>query len=797
MGVRTILIYKPYTMKNFIRLYVILFLLLIINETGIAQNVGINDDGSTPDNSAMLDVKSTSKGFLAPRLTTLQRTSISSPASGLMVYDTDLQLYYYYNGATWQTVGQVGGSSKWSDGTNSIYSNNNTNAVVYSSGQPYCIYGKVSVSGSGSGWGKDNVKAGIFGMSHSQSYHAGVYGWVEGTSVANEAAVLGAYSSAIFGGLGFTDGTNIWAGYFEGPVKITGGSPAAGKVLTSDASGGATWQSVSGTAWGLSGNAGTVDGTHFIGTTDDVPLNFRVNNTNAGKITSNGQTLFGYQAGNSNSSVYNTAIGFKALYTNSTADYNTAIGYKSLYENSSGTDNVGVGYLSLESNTSGSNNIALGSATLTKNTQGWYNVAIGYNALYHNSVAISNIAIGNASLFYNTTSGYNIAIGYDALYRQSFENGGTPYEGNNIAIGKKALYNNQPLDPAESSANIAIGTEALYSNSRAKNNIALGYNALYYNQASSRNIAIGYEALYNNVGWGLGSDDNIAIGYQSLYNNNPTTSTNGDHNIAIGASALKDNTIGSNCTAIGLNALTSNTEGIENTALGYNALPANTDGDYNIAVGVNVLNALSHGYENTVVGCYTLNGSVVNGVRNTAMGYNAIFSGDYSNSSAIGAYTSVTDHNQVRLGSSSVSSIGGNVGWTNLSDKRVKNDIKENVQGLAFIKLLRPVTFHYNVRKQNELLGVNDKEEWKGKYDIEKIAFSGFIAQEVEEAAKNAGYDFSGVDKSGSIMGLRYSEFTVPLVKAVQELNDKNMALEKDVENLKKEIEDMKKLLAK
>lgn len=66
-----------------------------------AQNVGINADGSVPANSAMLDVKSTSKGFLLPRMTTLERNAISNPENGLMVFCTDCgmgTLSVYTNG---------------------------------------------------------------------------------------------------------------------------------------------------------------------------------------------------------------------------------------------------------------------------------------------------------------------------------------------------------------------------------------------------------------------------------------------------------------------------------------------------------------------------------------------------------------------------------------------------------------------------------------------------------------------------------------------------------------------------
>jgi len=63
-----------------------------------AQSVAINTDASSPHNTAILDVKSDSKGLLIPRLTTLQRTSIAGPALGLTVFDTDTYNYWVYRG---------------------------------------------------------------------------------------------------------------------------------------------------------------------------------------------------------------------------------------------------------------------------------------------------------------------------------------------------------------------------------------------------------------------------------------------------------------------------------------------------------------------------------------------------------------------------------------------------------------------------------------------------------------------------------------------------------------------------
>jgi len=76
-----------------------------------AQNVGVNSDGSSPNSSAMLDVSSTNKGFLAPRMLSSERVAISTPATGLLVYQTDGTAgFYYYTGSVWTLVGTGSGS---------------------------------------------------------------------------------------------------------------------------------------------------------------------------------------------------------------------------------------------------------------------------------------------------------------------------------------------------------------------------------------------------------------------------------------------------------------------------------------------------------------------------------------------------------------------------------------------------------------------------------------------------------------------------------------------------------------
>src|SRR5688572_21202232 len=91
-----------------------------------AQNVAINSDGSTAHPSAMLDVKSFNKGFLAPRMTMAQRNAIVSPAAGLLIYQTNGTAgLYSFNGSAWVPVGSgIDGGSKWTVSGNNIYNNN-------------------------------------------------------------------------------------------------------------------------------------------------------------------------------------------------------------------------------------------------------------------------------------------------------------------------------------------------------------------------------------------------------------------------------------------------------------------------------------------------------------------------------------------------------------------------------------------------------------------------------------------------------------------------------------------------
>jgi hypothetical protein len=77
------------------------------------QNVGINSTGAAPNASAMLDVSSTSSGFLMPTMTDVQKNAIGAPATGLLIYQTNTQPgFWYFDGTQWVYLA-----------TNNLYSN--------------------------------------------------------------------------------------------------------------------------------------------------------------------------------------------------------------------------------------------------------------------------------------------------------------------------------------------------------------------------------------------------------------------------------------------------------------------------------------------------------------------------------------------------------------------------------------------------------------------------------------------------------------------------------------------------
>ncbi|HTE29485.1 MAG TPA: tail fiber domain-containing protein, partial [Chryseolinea sp.] len=162
-----------------------------------------------------------------------------------------------------------------------------------------------------------------------------------------------------------------------------------------------------------------------------------------------------------------------------------------------------------------------------------------------------------------------------------------------------------------------------------------------------------------------------------------------------------------------------------------------------------------------------------------------------TNTTALGYNATPTASNQVRIGNTNVTSIGGKVSWSTFSDGRFKKDVKEDVSGLEFINQLRPVSYTLDENAIDKFLRIPDSLQ---SYNTasRKIAVrqTGFIAQEVEAIIKKTGYIFHGVEapqNERDHYAIRYAEFVVPLVKAVQELS-------KEVEVLKQQLANSEKI---
>ena len=103
---------------------------LFLLSTNIYAQVGIGT--LTPNASAMLDVESTTKGLLTPRMTSAERTAISNPANGLLVYDTTENAFYFYKASTWTKL-----DSKVRDNYKLIKSADDLSAELADGGSSY------------------------------------------------------------------------------------------------------------------------------------------------------------------------------------------------------------------------------------------------------------------------------------------------------------------------------------------------------------------------------------------------------------------------------------------------------------------------------------------------------------------------------------------------------------------------------------------------------------------------------------------------------------------------------------
>jgi hypothetical protein len=252
-----------------------LSLAILFMATGLtslnAQNVGINATGAAPDASAMLDVVSTTRGALIPRMTTAQRTAIAAPATGLFVYDTTLGAFLYWDGTVWRYMAYSGG---WLLAGNTLAG---TEFLGSLNGQPVRMITnnieRMRIAGTGSGEVVLN-QPGAFG------YFAGdifsVY-----TNGANFA--LNGYLSGTGGGVAL---------YAEN--TSTSGTSSASLVLATGAGYGLYADATAANRPGIFGASSAATGTGVVGLGNNLATYYTLVNGSGGAFTSNNAAVYGF-----------------------------------------------------------------------------------------------------------------------------------------------------------------------------------------------------------------------------------------------------------------------------------------------------------------------------------------------------------------------------------------------------------------------------------------------------------------------------------------------------------------------
>jgi hypothetical protein len=611
--------------------FLICSIILISNNYVFAQSVAINTDGSTANTSALLDVKSTTKGILIPRMSKAEKNSIAAPATGLLIFQNapDSIGFYYYSGSTWLWLANTAqqDTAAWK-----TIGNSGTTVANHFFGT------------------RDNVP-----LSFRQN-NLWLGRWNSSTSN---------YFIGDSAGIVTTGISNIAIGKNAMQKNTTAfGNVAVGNNALQNNTAGRRNTAIGDSALFEQSNA------PFLSTDNTAIGNSAMRFTNP-TSSSNG--------------IKNVAIGNDAMYSNTTGEENVAVGVSAMRENLTGGGNVAVGRSAYRHAKEGAGNSYIGYATGFSDSLGSLNAGFGPYALYTHQTGDHNIAVGSYAMQYDSSGNRNVAIG-------SFASRNNDTAKLNVGIGYAALNNNKRNTITAIGAyagmnngtgsgnandgieNTAIGYAAMSGNSNGSQNTALGYKAMSLTEplayiagaAPSRNIAIGDSAMRRNL-----ANDNIGIGFRTL--GGALLSATAGANTAIGSNAMFGNTGGEKNIAIGYETLLSNTNGDHNTAVGTTALRSNTIGNKNVAVGISSLRSNTTASGNVAIGDSALyiqsysNSNTEYATRNTAVGSFALYSNQPTAAAftgtlnaAIGAYSlwqNTSGHSNTAVGSFAGSSI--------------------------------------------------------------------------------------------------------------------------------------------
>lgn len=417
---------------------------------------------------------------------------------------------------------------------------------------------------------------------------------------------------------------------------------------------------------------------------------------------------------------------------------------------------TGAKYIEIEGDlTGGTTYLPFGTSELLSVPYALYSNYAG-TAFLPNGTSIGNTPYWDGSSWIiNSDNIYNagemVGIGTNTPVQKLHVNGHI-----NIPLDSSYMINNRKILWVNGIGNLFVGNNAGASNTIGFNNSFLGFNAGTLNLSGSQNTFLGAETGSANTNGNM----NSFLGRRAGFNN-----IDGNENTFIGAYAGQTNTDGNHNSFMGVTTGSSNTSGEENTFIGAHAGYFNTIGNFNVFLGN------FSGFTN------------IAGDSNTFVGFEAdAISDDLSNASAFGSGAIVNASNSIIIGNTAITSIGGQVGWSTFSDRRLKSDIEECKLGLEFITKLKPVNYTYKAKGQ------------------ENTIYSGLIAQDVEKILNGLNTDFSGLVKpknKNDFYSIRYAEFVIPLINSVQEQELKITDLEEKNQELNNRIEELEKKLDK
>ncbi len=406
-------------------LFWIFGLLFTDTSTAQAQNVGIGTNA--PDNSAMLDIVSTSRGILIPRMTSAQRTAVSTPARGLLVYDLDTKSFWFYDGSWTELKG--GGNTldqaydEGGAGSGRVITADN-GAVLIAGTDGFQVTG---THGSGATLALSGAGSRMFFYPRKSAFRAGY-------SAASEwnDANIGVYSVA----LGYRPKASGLKSIAFGDSSLSLGEAGIAIGTRNRA---LSYRSLAMGNYSLASDTSSL----AIGYRDSV----------TGKYAS----AFGYN--NTATADYGVAIGYNSK---STGSYSTAMGMGE----SSGNYSISIG-----GTAQGDNSLAMNSGFAV----GKESVAMGYGS---RALSYRSLAMGNYSLASDTSS---LAIGYRDSVTGKYA---SAFGYKNTATGNYATamgYNSQATGVlsmalnATSNGNSAFA--AGFGRADGMNSMALGYAA--------------------------------------------------------------------------------------------------------------------------------------------------------------------------------------------------------------------------------------------------------------------------------------------------------------------------------